>query len=223
MNIVDSTMINVLNYTDGNISIPTQIRPDGYLFEPTIDDQPFAIPLSFTEIRIVNSQSNIFREGNLRFDSELEKDVYEKLGIRDWENIMSDSQIRDIILHPTKEGLEKLIKITSASMFERVRGMLVQLDNSGMYDISVRVKNVISERYKELYVNKRISDIKVVSTLAEKEKVGLSDFELAKIKEELRAQLLEEMKSEVNATVNASNDNQESTTVKKPGRPPATK
>ncbi|GAB6989359.1 hypothetical protein [Paenibacillus pini] len=197
MSVVDSTIIEVLNYSDSYASIQTQIKPDGYLFEPSIDGLPYAIPLSFAEIRVVNSQSGVFREGILRFDPEHEEDVYTKLGIRDWEEILSDSQIHNIILKPTKKGLESLIKITSTSMFERVRGIMVQLLNTGMYDISTRVKDVINERYRELYSNKRISEIIVVPTLDESEaKPLVSENEMAKLKDELTKQILAELKEQ---------------------------
>ena len=111
--IVDSTMINVLNYSKSLVSVPTQINPDGYAFYPSIDDQPSLIPLSFAEIRVINGQSQIFKEGYLRFDSDVEEDVYNALNIRDWENILSDDEIKETIVNPTKERLERLIKITS--------------------------------------------------------------------------------------------------------------
>jgi hypothetical protein len=229
MSIVDSTIVNVLNYSDSYVSIPTQIRPDGYLFEPSLNEEPYAIPLSFAEIRVVNSQSSIFREGTLRFEQELEQEVYEKLGLRDWENILSDAQIRSIILKPTKEGLDRFVKIMSSSMFERVRGMMVQLDNSGMYDISTRAKDVINKRYQELYVGKRISEISIVPTLEESnkvttEKASLTVEELTKIKEEISAELIAEMKkSEVVVETKTEEVEQVANETKKSGRPASNK
>ena len=83
------------------------------------------------------------------------------MAIRDWENILTDEEIRDIILNPTPEGVKKIIAITNPAMFERVRGIFIQLKNTNMYDISMRIATVINERYKELYRGQRNSAIKV--------------------------------------------------------------
>lgn len=202
MEIVESTIINVLNYSDSFASFPTQIKPDGYLFEPALDsdgEQPFAIPISFSEIRVANSQSNIFREGILRFDKDFEQDVYVKLGIRDWEEILSDADIRKILLKPTKSGLEKVVKITSSSLLERVRGMLIMLENTGMYDISIRVKDVVNKRYQELYNNQKKSDIIIAATVDEQnnEPKKPSEEEIAKIREEVSAQFKDEIAKQI--------------------------
>ncbi|PYY28353.1 hypothetical protein [Paenibacillus illinoisensis] len=171
MDVIESTIIDVLNYSDSCVVVPTHIKPDGYLFEPAIDGEPYALQLSFSEIRGINSQSNLFREGFLRFREQEAESIYEKLGIRNTESILTDEEIKNIILLPTKSGLERLLKIQSSSMFERIRGLLVQLENSGKYDISTRVKNVITGRYKELYSGKRITEIVIRPTAQENEKV----------------------------------------------------
>ncbi|MGR6760424.1 hypothetical protein ACU1JV_01080 [Paenibacillus sp. T2-29] len=94
-------------------------------------------------------------------------EIYEKLSIRDYKDILTNQDIKNIILRPTKEGLTKLIKIQSASLFERVRGLVIQLENTNFYDISTRVKSLIEERYKELYSGKRISEISIISSYGE--------------------------------------------------------
>lgn len=220
MSITESTMINVLNYSDNLVSVPSHLKLEGYLFECASYEQPFPVPLSFAEIKLINSKSNVFREGVLFFDPEYESEVYEKLGISNWEHILTDEQIRNTILHPTKEGLEKFIRITSASMFERVRGILIMLENSGMYDISMRVKSVVQERYKELYNNKRISEIQITSTSSDESQLPTIDVEQMKnelkaqlenelrekLKEELKEQFMAELAFEKNDTNNTTNE-----------------
>jgi len=233
MNIVESTIINVLNYNDSVYVVPTQIKPDGYLFEKCNNDEPYSIPLSFAEIRVINSQSDVFRNGMLRFEKDIEQDVYEKLSIRDWKDILSNDDIKNIILNPSKEGLSRLIKITNASLFEMVRGMFVQLKNSGQYDISMRVSNVINERYSELYRGERISKIQI-TTVPTQETLQIDTSELikneiAKVKAELEAQLRAEYESKLNNAVEDETENNKSDTnnktnetkdgVKKVGRP----
>lgn len=197
MNINDSTLVDVYNYTDGCVTVTSNIRPDGYLFEPSSEETPFVLQLSFGEVRGINTQSHVFREGYLRFDPSLEKEIYEALGVRNWESILKDEDIKKIILEPTKEGLELLMKINSTSLFERVRGMVTQLDNSNAYDISTRVKNAIGSRYKELYEGKRITDIQIRKTSSEME------AEAALKKEKELEDILAEERKKIEAEIRA--------------------
>lgn len=202
MEIVDSTIINVLNKSDSFCALATNINPIGYAFEPSRDGEPYAIPLTYSEIRVANTQSDVFRNGILWFDVEVQEDVYNKLGIRDWENILSDEQIRSIILKPTTDGLKKLINIKDPAYFERVRGMMVMLKNAGIYDISTRVVEAIIARYQELCNGKKISSIVIASTSQNDEhnvdelvKAKLEE-EKEKLKEQLRKELLKELQTE---------------------------
>ena len=61
MNIVENTLINVYNYSDSVCVASSNIKPEGYLFEAANNNMPFSIPLTFSEIRVINSQSDIFR------------------------------------------------------------------------------------------------------------------------------------------------------------------
>ena len=205
--IVDSTMINVLNYSKSLVSVPTQINPDGYSFAPSIDDQPSLIPLSFAEIRVINGQSQIFKEGYLRFDSDIEEDVYNALNIRDWQNILSDDEIKETIINPTKDKLERLLKITSLALFDRIRTTLVVLRNMGLYDISTRVSDMITARYGEIYEGKKAkykSEIVITKTAQEEAKAVQADIiadEIAKVKAELEKKIRAEIEAEMKANV----------------------
>lgn len=203
--IVDSTMINVLNYSKSLISIPTHINPEGYVFEPSIEEnQPTLIPISFSEIRVTNSQSQIFREGYLRFDKEIEADVYEALHIRDWENILSDDEIKDIIINPNKEKLEKLVKITSISLFDRIKSAMTLLVNTGVYDISQRVIDLVNNRYREIYHGIRKSEIEITKTqqeVNEEFKNNIIAEEIAKVKVELEKKIRAEIEAEIKSNL----------------------
>lgn len=200
--IVDSTMINVLNHSASRISLPTQINPDGYWFEASIDGVPSLIPMSFSEIRVANSQSQIFREGYLRFDEDVEESVYEALKIRDWQDVLSDDEIRDILLNPTKDKLERIVRVTSMSMFDRIRSILISLDNAGTYDIPKRVADIVNNRYQELYRGIRKSEITITKSQQEISNTLQSDViadEIAKIKAELEKKIRAEIEAEMNA------------------------
>ena len=200
MQITDQTIINVFNYSDNPVSLPTHIKPDGYWFEPANNDIPSMLPISFAEIRVANSQSDVFREGRLRFEKEHQEDIYKALSINNWEDILSDKEIKDIILNPTKEKLERIVNIISITAFDKVRGILVSLQNTGQYDISQRVIDTINYRYQELYRGKRRTEIKVYKTKQEvmdEVKDEIIADELEKAKKELEEKIRKELKTEM--------------------------
>ena len=140
-------VINVLNYCSSIVTVKT--RNDNFEIPPSDGENPTILPLSFDEIEYINSNSNAFKDGLLRFPENLEKEIYEELRVVDWENILSVKEMRKIILEPSIDGLQKIIAIKKSSAFEMVRGVFLQLKNAGN-DVSTRVENVITARYKEL-------------------------------------------------------------------------
>lgn len=214
----DGSIINVYNHNEGIITVPSHMNPIGHMFSEASEENPSIIPLTFGEIRFINGQSKIFREGFLKFEPEVEEEVYKALQVHNWKDIMSEKDIMDMILTPTQEKLEKVIKITSISMFERIRNILTKMKNVGMYDISNRVVEIIEYRYQELYRNRMKSELVVTKTkqeIVEDVKTSLIASEIEKIKAELEKKIRAEIQAEM-----SSKEKEAPITIKKPaGRP----
>jgi len=159
MSIREKQNINVLNYNDHIVVVST--RDKSYVIEAARDNTPSKTPFSFSEIETINSNSNAFTSGTLRFEDFEEAEIYPELRIVNWKNILKNDEIVDIILNPTFDGLDKIIEIKNSSMFERVRGIFVKLKNSNNDDISMRVERIINERYKELMNGIRNTEIQL--------------------------------------------------------------
>lgn len=159
----ETEKIGVLNYNENRVSIV--VSPNkSYSFDPSSDGEtPTVIPMTFDEIRYANNY-NAFRNGMLFFDSSREAEIYEALNITDWKNILHNSDIREIILHPTYEGLSKLIAIKDTAQFERVRAAYHKLKFENEHDISVRVEQIINTRYKELLNRQVNTSIRLTKT-----------------------------------------------------------
>lgn len=154
----ESEKIGVLNYNENSVSIRTS-PTESYCFEKSMDGvTPTIIFLTLGQIRYANNY-NAFRNGLLFFEKKKEKDVYEELHINDWENILTNNDIREIIIHPTFEGLNKIIAIKDDSTFERVRAAYHKLRMENTCDISIRVAQIIDMRYRELQNKKLTSSI----------------------------------------------------------------
>lgn len=226
--IKDMKTINVLNYNSSTVVIST--KHDSYAIEPAIDsDNPTILPLTLDEILYANANSMAFKSGILRFPEDIEKEMYEDyLRIPNWESLLTIKQIENIILHPTMEGLTKLVSVKDSGIFDRIRGVFIRLKNTTNDDISLRVENIIEARGNELRNGIRNTQIVIkardaVSSVSTDEVDGLK-----KQNEVLQNQLneMQAMMAEFLASQNKVNENavesEKSVVKKKPGRPAKT-
>ena len=137
----------VLNYNGSPVAVPT--RHESYIIPGGSSESPSSMPLSVDEIVQINSNSNVFKMGLLWFEEEVQEELYKECRIRNWENILRDKEIEDIILHPTLEKLERLLSIENEQYFERCYGIYIGLKNSN-HSIKQNVENVMLARRKEL-------------------------------------------------------------------------
>lgn len=162
----------------------------------------------------------------MEFQSDLEDEIYDELRI-DKNKVLKLNEIRDILLHPTKDGLTKILSITSLSDFDRVRGQFQKLKYDG-YKLTLDVADLIEKRTKELFNNKIKSDFLIEDVKTEsvsQERVN----ELERQLEEMKAMLTQALASQNNTQKETVPDKEVKTTdtvtnaVKKsPGRPKKT-
>lgn len=139
--------ITLLNYNPFIVTVPTETHT--YVLDPCYDYSiPTLINVSFADVEYINSHSGAFRTGLLRFKSDVEAELYKELSIFNWQNIITNQEIQDILLHPTIDGLHKLLDVQDKSTFDRMYCILVSLKNSDV-DLSNRVIKVINARQKE--------------------------------------------------------------------------
>lgn len=217
--------INVLNYNENKVSV--MVSPtDSFTFEPSIDGKtPSVIPMTMEQIRYANNY-NAFLGGFLFFESDKAKEIYEELGINNWGNILSNKDIKNILLNPSYEGLKKIVEIKDSAIFERVRATFHKLKSDETADISIRVQQIINTRYRELQ-NKKIKS----SIIIEKKDISVpaSVEEIKSLREENKAMqlqlenmqaMMEKLVKQQSDTDASDNQKKDVVTVKKtPGRP----
>lgn len=147
MSIKENVSIPIFNYNESNICIPTNVST--HILPPAIDGVPSVDYLSFAEINYVNGISDCFRTGLVRFDDNDKEEIYRTLNIANWENILTNNEIKEILLNPTIEGLQKIIDITNVSIFDRVKTIFVSLKENTDNDISNRVIKIMETREQE--------------------------------------------------------------------------
>lgn len=223
--ITQAEKINVLNYNENKVSV--MVSPtESFTFEPSIDGEiPSVIPMTFEQIRYANNY-NTFRGGFLFFEESREKEIYEELGINNWEGILNNKEIREILLNPSFEGLKKIVDIKDSAVFERVRAAFHKLKSEGTNDVSVRVQQIISTRYKELQ-NKKVN----TSIVLEKKDIvqSVPNKEVESLKAENKAMqeqlanmqaMMEKLLAQQPVKTETNEPKKETTASKKsPGRP----
>jgi hypothetical protein len=206
-----------------------------YVFEPCMTDNPIILPMTAVEIKEIHSKSGVFVDGYLTFEDDIKEDVYNFLKIKDWENILNQSEIMDSILSGKKNDIANLINIKSKGYFERVYGVYIALKQTNRYDISMRVAKAIEHRYKELQQGIIKTQIELVDNfkddddkdkeIAEKdEQLKQSQQEVAQLKEQIAnlTKLVEEQMKLQNAKT-ADESKSESRPTPKRGRPASNK
>lgn len=223
--ITQAEKINVLNYNENKVSV--MVSPtESFTFEPSVDGEiPSVIPMTFEQIRYANNY-NTFRGGFLFFDKTKEKEIYEELGIANWEDILNNKEIRDILLSPSYEGLKKIIDIKDSAVFERVRAVFHKLKAEGTSDISVRVQQIINTRYKELQNKKATTSIviekKDLTQSVQNEEVESLKAENKAMQEQLANMqaMMEKLLAQQSVKLDTNEQKKETTAPKKsPGRP----
>lgn len=127
-------------------------------------------------------------------------------------------------MNPTKEGLIKIVSISTLSDFDRVRGQFQKLKSEG-YRLTLDMANVIDTRTRELFNNQIKSNISVddADVVPSNKKVEELEQQLA----EMKALLLQmntskqEDKKEVVDTASAKTEEVKTvakSTRKSPGR-----
>lgn len=222
MSIKEKVSIPVYNYNESNICIPTNIST--HILPPAVDGVPSVDYLSFAEINYINGISDCFRTGLLRFAKEDEEDVYTSLNIANWEGMLTNDEIKNILLNPTIDGLQKIIDVTNASIFDRIRTIFVSLKENTDNDISNRVIKMMEAR--ELEFKRGIYKTQIILKPKDVPEKTISNDEITAIKEQnvtLMAQLAEMQKMIESLKESKTTNNSDETLVKKAGRPAATK
>ena len=208
---LNTDKINVLNYNE-NVVSATVAPGKSYTFEASFDGEiPTVVPMTYDELLYLNN-TGAFKTGLLTFEDNKKAEIYNALGINDWENILTNKEIKNIILSPTYDGLVKIVNIKDSSVFERVRAVYHKLRVEDR-DISTRVAQIVEERYKELKFKKANSSIVITKRDIPQNNSDEVDALKAQLEDMKRkmAELMEASKSQTSVA--------DAKPAKKPGRP----
>lgn len=153
---LDKENILVLSYNENQICVDG--ARESYKFKPSNGLELVINVMPLSDILYINSNTQIIKTGWLTFEDKDKAEIFKELRIHDWENILTNDDIKQILIKPTMEGLQRIIDIDNISYFDRIRIILHALIQDGV-DITTKVKNVIDTRYNELKIRQRVSSI----------------------------------------------------------------
>ena len=157
---LDKENILVLSYNQNQVCVNG--AKESYKFKPSNGLEPVINIMSLSDIQYINSNTQIIKTGWLTFDDKDKEEIFKELRIHNWENILTNDDIKGILTMPTMEGLQRIINIDNVTYFDRVRIILHALIQDGV-DITTKVKDVIDTRYNELKKRQRVSSITLTS------------------------------------------------------------
>lgn len=195
--------IMVRNYNAFAVSVSTKMQ--NFVFPAAERGSYSSLPLTWDEIIQINNSSKVFKNGFLMFPEEDSDEIYSALRILDYKDILTNEQIENIVLHPTRDGVEKLIAIDDDAYFDRARGIYTYLRNNG-YDISNRIDTIMELRYTELKNNKKTSSIVVSDKLASNNDEKIKELENRLSEMEALKKELESLRSLVSSAGSSAND-----------------
>lgn len=231
MGIRDERNIRVYNYTPNTVAVTFNKRGDGMLIHGCdIDGNPSCEPMDFEMIDYINSHSNVFKNGTLRFDESQEEELFSELHCLSWkESVVSENDIEDIVLRPNAKTIAMLASLRDHITMERIRQRLVQAMNNGA-SVSMSNVDLINLRYNEIRAGKILhSKLAEVSAEAVATPAPPVNNEINELKAQIAA--LTAMLTQQNApVVSKSEEKQETAEESKPtqtapkrGRPSSTK
>lgn len=221
MSKLDTQNINVLNYNENEVFVDSS--KEHYKFNASRDGKtPSIISMPLSELQNICSNTDIIVTGWLTFDNDVKEEIFKELRVPDWENILTNEDIEEILVHPTLEGLQKIIDIQNQTYFDRVRIIMFKLIRKGI-DISTKVNRIITQRYDELRKRQRISSIALTKkdTQVSRDEVKALSEQNALLQTQLdeMKKMMKQMMAMQNKESNNSNSGTTTQTKKKPGRP----
>lgn len=228
MSNLDTQNINVLNYNENEVFVDS--AKEHYKFNASRDGKtPSIIPMTLSELQYICTNTDVIVTGWLTFDDNLKEEIFKELRVPNWKDILTNEDIEKILMHPTIEGLQKLIDIENQTYFDRVRIIMFKLINNGI-DITTKVSRIVEQRYNELRKRQRISSISLTKkdTQVNSDEVKILSEQNASLQNQLNEmkKMMEQMMAMQNASkVETKVENKEETvkeitTPKKAGRPP---
>ncbi|GFN32595.1 hypothetical protein [Paenibacillus xylaniclasticus] len=196
--------IRVYNYERSPVGFPSSHNSNGVFLRGRNEDEEFVVErVDFDDIEIENSKSDLFKVGRIRFHPDEEDEIYQKLGIEDRENIMTDKSLIEFLMTDTVENVKRISNLKSVTLISRMKSMLFTLERNGKIPPH-RISAAVIERGHELISGGKRNHNSEINKILEAERKSDEDNKLKNTLDELRdeiANLKKEKEREIAAQI----------------------
>ncbi|WP_137743256.1 coiled-coil domain-containing protein [Robertmurraya siralis] len=142
--------IRVYNYETAPVGFPSQNNTNGIFISGKNEEEEFVVErVSFEDIEVENTKSDLFKVGRLRFHPDEEDEVYEKLGIEDKDNIKTDSELMTILKTDDIKTVKWIANLKSPTLLLRLKSLLFKMEQSNQ-QIPHQILSAVNERNNEI-------------------------------------------------------------------------
>lgn len=142
--------VRAYNYELSPVGFPSQNLQQGVFIRGRSEDEESVVErVSFDDIEVENSKSDLFKVGRIRFHPEEQEEIYKKLNIEDKENIMNDKELVELLTIDSVQTVKRISEIKSIILISRMKSMLFAIERTGKVPPH-NISATIIERANEL-------------------------------------------------------------------------
>lgn len=171
----DNDTVEVYNDYDHIIYMPSANTNDsGYEFEPkTEDGEPYYVSVLWKDIKRINPKTQVFKTGKLRFEPEMEDEIYKLLKISPEKDKVyyTRNQIEDMIINSNDDVINEVVSINDLKTIEKFLSLYIALDSTNKYDLSRKLEMYIRARKEEIEKGVKRTELNPTPTVNERQVV----------------------------------------------------
>lgn len=144
--------IEIFNYYDNPMYIKLNSNDYGDKIEGAYgEDDPASIFIAYQDLKGL-LKSEVFTTGALEIDEQWRDQVFKenRIDISRSTDYYTYNQIKEMILNPKEDTINKIVAIRSKIAIENFKKILLKFKNQSQYDISSRIEEYIETRLMEL-------------------------------------------------------------------------
>ena len=144
--------IEIFNYYDNPMYIKLNSNSYGDKIEGAYgEDDPASIFIAYQDLKGL-LKSEVFTTGALEIDEQWRDQVFKenRIDISRSTDYYTYNQIKEMILNPKEDTINKIVAIRSKIAIENFKKVLLKFKNQSQYDISSRIEEYIETRQMEI-------------------------------------------------------------------------
>lgn len=153
----DEDLIEVYSELDAVVYMAGAKEGDiAYQLDPKEKGVPSYVSIPFKVVRNNSRKSQCIKNGMIRFNPEVEDEIYRALGINPErsKNFLNKNEITRMVIDTKDSDYKKVLEMDDINIIESILAEIVSLKNTLNYDISEKFEAYVKARLEELQEGK---------------------------------------------------------------------